>query len=334
MRRALPSVTALSAFEAAGRLESFSQAASELNVTQGAISRQIRALEEYLGIKLFVRLTRRVELTDTGRSYLREIQFALDHVEQATKRLRMPESRRSVLTISVLPSVASFWLMPRLIYFTQRHPTIETRLITSIEPVDLHSHDVDIAIRVGPLPGRHYGALDPSIDLEMTSNWRGVHAEAFYPDILVPVLSPDLIDPQRPLQAPRDLLRYPLIHTATRTNAWPDWLQAHGVEERWSGEKLEYGHFFMAIEAARKGKGIAIVPSILMVDAKLPDLIMPFPPDIPSAGEYYLLMLAERLDDPPCAALRAWIHEQAQASRGLGEAGPAPRSAQQLVRAV
>ncbi|GAA4334746.1 LysR substrate-binding domain-containing protein [Pigmentiphaga soli] len=310
MRRALPSMAALSAFEAAGRLGSFSAAAEELHVTQGAISRQIRGLEEYLGTRLFLRLTRQVELTAAGEAYLREVQYALDYVERATAGFRTRQSQHVVLTISALPSIASFWLMSRLVGFSQRYPHIDTRVLTSIRAVDLQSNEADVAIRVGPLPGKSYEARLPRIDLEMVTNWRGVHAEPLFDDVLVPVLSPGLPEPGHEIREPRDLLRYPLIHTASRARAWPDWLALYGLQEPERGERAEYGHFFMAIEAARKGQGVALIPGVLLSGIG-GGLVAPIRCTTPSAGSYYLLMRSDRVQDPQCAAFCDWIQEQA-----------------------
>lgn len=311
MRRALPSMIALSAFEAAGRLASFSSAAQELNVTQGAISRQIRGLEDYLGVKLFTRLTRRVELTEAGEMYLREIQSALEHVEQATTHFKVRQQQHTILNISVLPSVATFWLMSRLVNFSQQYPHIETRVLTSIRPVNLQANEADVAIRVGPLPGKSYDASQPRIDLEMVTSWRGVHAEQLFDDILTPILSPELLDPRRPIQTPADLLNYPLIHTASRARAWSDWLALHDLKEPPATEKIEYGHFFMALEAARNGQGIALLPSVLLKGFSERELMRPLPSKAPSAGAYHLLVRTDRLHEPQCAAFFEWVKKQA-----------------------
>lgn len=311
MRRRIPSLSALQAFEAAGRLLSFSRAADELFVTQGAVSRQIRALEEELGTKLFERLARSVELTEAGRLYLREVQFVLDHIERATVKLG-DRRNHTVLTINTLPSVASFWIMPRLAHFSQRHPEIGTHITTSLRPVDLHSGEADIAIRVGPLPGKQYDALRPRIDLDMVTNWRGVHASPLFADVLVPVLSPSLLERKGPIVRPEQVLDHPLIHTSTRRHAWPDWLRAHHLPVPQEDRPIEYGHFFMSLEAARNGQGIAIVPSVLLSASEKAGLVAPIPAGPPSAGEYYLLMLSERAREAPIAAFRNWIEEQAQ----------------------
>lgn len=311
MRRSIPSLSALQAFASAGRLSSFSSAAIELCVTQGAVSRQIRLLEDELRMKLFVRMTRRVELTDAGRTYLREIQFALDHIERATVKLH-GQQRHTVLTIGVLPSFASFWLMPRLASFSKANPNIETRIVTSIRAADLQSGGIDVAIRVGILPGKHHDRIQPRIELEMLTAWHGVRADFLFPDILVPICAPHLTDNLDAIKGPSDLLKFPLIHTTTRIHAWSDWLTAQGVPQIRPAKVIDYGHFFMAIEAARAGEGIAIVPEILLSSTSLAGLMIPPMPRIKSAGEYYLLALEDRSDDPAIATFRQWILDEAR----------------------
>jgi LysR family glycine cleavage system transcriptional activator len=309
VRRTLPPLNALRAFDAAGRLLSFSSAADELNVTQGAISKHIRELERRLGAKLFVRMTRRVELTDEGRAYLTQVQNALDQIERATHEIQVGRAQR-VVTISVLPSVASFWLMPRLARFTEMHPHIETRILTSIQPADLAAREADLAIRVGPLPGKSYEKRQPKIDLRMVLDWQGVQADWLFPDILVPLCSPALTSGTA-LRDPKDLERYPLIHTATRQYAWPDWFQAQGVEVPRSLAGIHYGHFFMSIQAAREGQGVAIAPHILFCGREAEGLLFPFKIPVPSTGGYHLLTLESRRDEPEIGLFRSWLIEQA-----------------------
>lgn len=311
MRRSLPSLSALRVFDTAGRLLSFSRAAHELNVTQSAVSRQIRVLEQWLGVELFVRTTRRVELTEAGRSYLADVRSALDDVEQATQRI-VAQCRRSVLTIDVLPSVASFWLMPRLADFTRQHPDVQTRIITSILPVDFASGGPDVAIRVGPLPGRRYAARQPRIELQMVSDWQGVLADYLFEDALVPVCAPDLLR-GRVVERPADLLDLPLIHTTSRPNAWPDWFRAHGVEPPPAPRSTDYGHFFMSLEAARESQGVAIVPSVLLESGAHKALIALFEPDTPSAGDYYVLCTSRNHEERRVTLFRNWLQTQANA---------------------
>lgn len=314
MSRSLPSLTALKVFEVAGRLESFSKAAIEMNLTQGAVSRQIRALEDELRVRLFVRLTRQVQLTPTGEKYLAEVQTAFRTIEQATSRARDLRARE-VLTISVLPSVGSFWLMPRLARFSQRYPDIETRIVSSIDPVNLHSRETDVAIRVGALPGRRYDTHMARVDLTMVVDWRGILAEELAPDVLVPVLSPLLVDAERARSDPAAILQLPLIHTTSRANAWTDWMRAFKLAAPYQARKLEYGHFFMSLEAAREGEGVALIPDLLLRGTASNLLVTAEGCKVRSAGEYYVLSLNERSNEPAIEAFRAWAQEEMHGTR-------------------
>ncbi|MEO7007866.1 MAG: LysR substrate-binding domain-containing protein [Caldimonas sp.] len=309
--RSSPPVLALRAFEAAARNLSFTGAAVELHLTQGAISRQIRILEEFLGRKLFDRFVRRVELTSVGQEYYLEIQQALLDIERATQRA-MGSSGRATLTLSVMPTLAASWLMPKLARFVEVHPHVDIRLITSIEPVNFRSTEIDVAIRVGRLPGEVYRKEQPRIDLEMVSSWKGVGAEYLLPDVLVPVMSRKLLARGPQILVPRDLLHYPLLHTASRKHAWGDWLAAHDVALPDSADTLDFGHFFMGLRAAQGGKGIAIVPSIVLQDiADTDEMVCPLPGDVHSAGSYYLLTRESKAKDSSVSILRAWLMSEA-----------------------
>lgn len=314
MRRTLPPLNALRAFDAAGRLLSFARAAEELYVTPGAVSRHIRELERRLGYRLFVRLTRRIELTEAGRSYLQEIQVAFDQMEQATLNAQSARSLR-VLTISVLPSIASYWLMSRLSAFTRKYPYIETHILTSIHPFDPAGRDADIAIRVGAPPGRHAEGRHPRIELKMVVDWHRVRADFLFPDALVPLCSPSLLSGKPPLKSPADLRHYPLIHTSTRAHAWADWFRAHGTEMPSSRDAIHYGHFFMSIQAAREAQGVAIAPHVFFEGPAAEGLVFPFPTPIRSGGDYYLLTPENRLQEPEIRLFRSWLLEQAREQR-------------------
>jgi LysR family glycine cleavage system transcriptional activator len=312
-KRRLPNLSTLPGFEAAARHLSFTLAAAELHLTQGAISRQVRELELFLGRQLFRRFTRRIELTDDGAAYARVTRDILAELERATARFGggTPSPRKVI--VSILPTLASLWLMPRLHLFTQSHRDIEVRMVTSIEPVDLMSGAVDVAVRVGLLPGQNSTPLQPRIDLKMVNDWTDVQAFELFPDILCPVCSPNLLDDVH------SLLRLPLIHTSTRRFAWPDWLAANGVSNANAlpgPDAIKFGHFFMSLEAARKGQGVAIVPDILLAHYEgRRDLVSVLPASITSAGTYYLLVRKTRSEDPEIKAFRSWVVGQSVDAR-------------------
>lgn len=313
-KRRLPPLNALRGFDAAARHLSFTKAAEELNLTQGAVSRQVKELELHLGQELFHRFTRRIELTSEGEQFFQSVESMLDELERAAGRFTRRRDR-ATLTVSVLPTIASVWLMPRLHLFTSQHPDIELRVVSSIEPADLLAHEADVAIRVGRLPGRHYERNQPRIELSMLTRWDGVHANELFPDRLVAVCAPGLIGDTD--VTPDDLMRWPLIHTSTRRHAWPDWLKAHGVRAAVDVEPtLQFGHFFMSLDAARQGRGIALVPDIVLAhEAGMRGLVMPVPGSLESAGEYYLLIHETRLDDRHVQQFRSWALAEAFRAR-------------------
>lgn len=291
---------------------SFRNAAAELRLTQGAISRQIKTLEDSLGLRLFLRQTRKVDLTDAGERLFLAVRDALDMLEETTSTLK-ERPRQKTLIISALPTLTSTWIMPRLHAFIERHRSIEVRIVASIEPVDFQNETVDVAIRVGRLPGRRYSEEMPRIDLKMVEHWNGVLADELFPDILVPVCSPHLTKPSSIREA-KDLLQYPLIHTSTRRFAWPDWLRAHGVGKvPLTKTKYEFSHFFMSLEAAVRGQGIAIIPRVILSRHKDASRVTcPLTSNVPSAGSYYVLTRDSRSKSREIQALRNWVIAEAR----------------------
>jgi LysR family glycine cleavage system transcriptional activator len=316
MRRTLPPLATLRPFEAAARLGSFTAAANELALTQGAVSLQIRNLETFLEKRLFERHVRRVELTEDGQQYYAACLQALEEIERATRRM-LAQRGHKILTVSALPTLATLWLMPKLGAFTSAYPDIEIRVVTSIAPVDLRGSDIDIALRVGKLPGRHYGRGLPGIDLVMTDRWDGIEADYLFDDVLVPVIAKKLLSQGTAINSAEDLLKYSLIHTASRQNAWRDWLSALGVAYRSRKSSAEYGHFFMALQAAQECKGIAIVPRKLfrLYSGRASDLVLPFEAEVPSAGEYYMLTHESRVNSAAVRKFRKWVLLMADADR-------------------
>jgi LysR family glycine cleavage system transcriptional activator len=302
-------LVALRAFEAAARHLSFTTTASELNVTQGAVSRQIKSLEEYLGVQLFQRLPRKLQLTPEGAAYSPVLREALDIIERATNRL-VNRNREHVLTLSVLPTFAMAWIIPRLANFNMRYPSIEVHLVTSIEPADFTT-DIDVAIRVGTRRAEPTKSASARIDLVMVRDWSGLVAEFLMPDIIIPVCCPRLAAGPPPLQQPADLRNFALLHNSTRPHAWADWLDSAGVRDIDPLEGPTYSHFFMVIQAASQGQGVACVPSVL-VDSDLQSgrLVQLFEQRVESGGAYYLLYREHDSDSGKIRAFRDWLKEE------------------------
>jgi len=309
MTRRLPSLNGLRVFDAAVRHMSFTLAAEELHITQGGVSRAIRALEDDLGFRLFNRLPRRLQLTEEARILSISVRDALDTIERVTLRLGARGGSR-ILTIDVLPTLAAKWLMPRLVEFNELNPNLEVRLITSIRPVDFERDDVDVAIRVGRIEAAGQGddQSAPRIDLKMAENFNGVRAEEVLPDMLVPVTAPHILNGRKPLGDVDELSRFTLLHTATRQNAWPDWLRlssAAGVDGR---KGPSFGHFFLTLEAAMNGQGIALVPEVLaMADINSGKLVVAIDRPTIRAGSYYLLCRRHHWDAPKVKLFREWL---------------------------
>lgn len=310
----MPPLGSLRGFEAAARHMSFRDAANELQLTEGAVSRQIKTLELNLGVALFVRKTRQVHLTQAGERLFQSVRQALEIIEQAVAGVT-ERRRRKTLVLSALPTLTSTWIMPRLHEFIKQHSHIDLRIVASLDSVDLSDGHIDVAIRVGQPPGTRSATTQerPRIEHTMVENWEGVRADELFPDVLVPVCAQNLIG-RRPITEAKDLLRYPLIHTSTRRFAWSDWLRGHGVTRPPRPNRdLEFGHFFMSIEAALNGQGIAIIPRIILsLYKEASKLQRPIEAALPSAGSYYLLVSEDRLKIPEVAALHRWLLSQAE----------------------
>ncbi len=318
MLRRLPNLNALRAFEAAARHLSFKQAGDELCVTQGAISRQIKVLETHLGVLLFRRMTRAVELTEEGRDYLAAAREAFDRIEQASDRLRHGRERR-VLVVNALPTFAMRWLVPRLPRFAEAHADIEVRMSTSIAPVNFGRDVVDLAIRVGRLPEEaDRSTTRPRIDLEMVEDWNSVHAELLMHDVMIPVCSPQLVSSGRVrLSEPKDLLGCTLLQTATRAEAWPGWFAAFGISSPQTRQGPAFGHFFMAMQAAMDSQGVALVPRVLAEgDLAAGRLVQPVREEAESDGAYYILCRRQQFDAPAIRTFRTWLLAECAAAPG------------------
>ncbi len=312
--RLLPPLLSLRAFESASRHLSFSKAADELSVTQSAVSRHIRNLEIFLNRRLFIRQGRFVVLSEHGKAYFDRVSAGLSIIEDATTAL-VARSRSSVLTVDVLPTLGMRWLAPRLHKFSQNFPAVELHLITSIEPVSFDSGPADVAIRVGQpktadVPRREDGGGDlrARIDLEMIDDWEGVHHQFLFPDTLVAVYNPEFISPPA---SPAGLSQSTLITTATRAHAWEDWLRSCGIQNFKPKRMLSFGHFFMSLEAALEGRGIAILPEVLIEPEIASGKLRILFHKAESDGGYYLLFPKITGSEQKVANFQQWISRAA-----------------------
>jgi LysR family transcriptional regulator, glycine cleavage system transcriptional activator len=296
MTARLPSLNGLRAFEAAARHLSFTNAASELNVTQTAISHQIRRLEQELGIQLFVRQNRALALTPEAKDYLPGVRAAFNDLRLATDRV-LRRDNEHVLTISTLASLAAKWLLPRLSAFQEAHPGIDVRITTSTSLVDFRSGDVDAAIRYG------------------RGNWPGVRADWLMADELFPVCSPALLTADKPLRCPEDLANQTLLHTSGGyDDDWRLWLTAAGLPADISKHPgLTFDLVFMTVQAAIDGTGVAMGrTSYVEADIAKGRLVVPFKIALPVDAGFYLVSPEARADPPKLAAFRQWLAASVQ----------------------
>ena len=287
----LPSLNGLRAFEAAARHLSFTQAASELNVTQTAISHQIRRLEEELGLRLFIRKNRALALTPQARDYLPGVRAAFNDLRLATDRLLRKEDDK-VLTVSTLASLAAKWLLPRLTAFQEAHPGIDVRITTSTALVDFKNGDVDAAIRYG------------------RGNWPGLRAEWLMADEGFPVCSPALLSGKRPLKTPEDLRDHVLLHTSNANyDDWRLWLTAAGMPTDISKQPgITFDLILMTVQAAIDGIGVAMGrTSYVQDDIAKGRLVVPFNITLPADAGFYLVSPEGAAEPPKLKAFRQWL---------------------------
>ncbi len=287
MRRALPPLSALRAFEAAARLESFSRAADEISVTHGAVSHQIRALERALGAALFARNGRRVALTTAGRHFAERVRAALEDLAEAAQFVRRSEGERAV-SVSMLPSFAARWLMPRLGRFMERHPAIAVNIHTSITLVDFQRDDVDLAIRFG------------------SGRWPELEVHKFMDEEFFPVASPGFNGGKLPRQ-PSELGRFPLMRSDDEP--WTPWFRAAGVRLR-EPHSMVFSDSNFLLQAALDGRGIALArSSIAEADVRGGNLVRLFKLAVPAQGASYLVWPKGRLS-ANATLFRDWLLEE------------------------
>lgn len=300
--KSLPPLNALKVFESAARHLSFTKAADELHVTPGAVSQQIKTLEDYIGGRLFRRTKRALLLTDAAQASLPILREAFDKLEEASRILSARgDSRR--LTVSVAPSLAAKWLVPRLDRFHERQPEIEVWISADMEVVDFAVDDVDLAIRYG------------------CGRYPGLEVELLMEESILPVCSPRLLQGPHPIRTPHDLAHHPLLHDggpdqddATSTN-WAMWLKAAGVSGVDGKRGAKFNQSSLVIEAAVAGKGVALAKStIALADLEAGRLVAPFDLTTPSSFSYYIVHPASKARSAAVKAFKKWLREEAEAT--------------------
>jgi len=292
MEPRLPPLHALRAFEAAARLESFSRAADELHVTHGAVSHQVRALEEFLGAPLFNRNGRRVVLTGDGRLFADRVRAALRDIGDAANSLRRP-GRANRLTVSLLPSFAARWLMPRIGRFMMAHPEISINVHTSIAFVDFDREEADMAIRFG------------------NGEWPKLEVEKFMDDEYFPVVSPRFNRGRLPAR-PAELGQLPLI--SSDGEPWAPWFKAAGLKLAEPTGPI-FDDSSLMVQAAIDARGIALVRrSIAEGDLAAGTLVRLFDVAIKASGSYYLVR-PRGAAPQKVLAFRAWMLEEKKRKR-------------------
>ena len=285
----MPSFASLAAFDAAARHLSFTRAAEELSLTQGAVSRQIAQLEAMLGVPLFERVRQRVVLTPAGASYAAQVREALARIAAATLNVMTTRGAGGVLALAILPTFGTRWLIPRLPDFFRRHPEVTINFTTRIRPFDFPSEGLDAAI--------HFG--------EQT--WPGATLHRLMGETIIPVASPGMVE-RHGIRVPADLLGLPLLHQVTRPRAWAEWLKAQGLDPEKAQPGPVFEQFAMIAQAAQAGLGVAIVPRFLVEDELASGrLVVPFDRPVESRQAYWLVYPTEKQDLPAVAAFRAWL---------------------------
>ena len=276
MRRKIPDSHALLCFETAARHASFTHAAQELALTQSAVSRQITALESYLGQALFERGRHGVTLTTAGRSYARNVARHLRQIEQDTRALMSGHSDDTDVRLACVATFAAQWLIPRLADLKKRQPHITVHIETRTRPFMFADSALDAAIYAGTR--------------EQVAQWAGTRSIHLQDEQVVPVCSPRLLG-RRKMLRPQDIAQLPLLQQSTRPDAWQHWFDAIGVEATRAGSGPRYELFSMSCAAAAANMGIALVPRLL-VEAELArgELVIAHPTPLPSQRHYFLLL--------------------------------------------
>ena len=295
-RELLPSIGALLFFESAARHGSFTRAANELNLSQGAVSRQICQLEDHLGVRLFERIRQKVVLTDVGRIYMREVAQILSALGDSTRKVMASGGSTRILNLAVYATFATRWLVPKLTDFLTKNPNVTVRFTARPSQFDFSVEPFDSAI--------HFGS----------PVWAGTFAHHLMDEEIVVVCS---VDYQRAnkIHAPADLTRAVLLHETTRPTAWSSWFRKMAVDAPNAFRGPIFDQFGMIAQAAISGLGVALLPKFLIEEELASGKLLPLFPVVSSDDSYYLMVPESRADIPLIKAFTEWIVRTAQKSQ-------------------
>jgi LysR family glycine cleavage system transcriptional activator len=310
-----PPLNALRAFEAAARHLSFKKAAKELHVTPGAVSHQVKLLEEHLGVQLFRRLTRALELTTEAHAMLPKVREGLDALQAAVERVRAREDM-CALTVVAPPNFAARWLVPRLAGFTQAHPNIEMHLASRQTMVDGRENasvivpDLDVRPE-SPVAMIRFG----------NGRYPGARVDEVFSAVYVPVCSPKLLKGEHALRKPSDLRYHTLLHDDTVIEegarpSWNDWLQSVGVTDIDATRGPHFSDAALALDAAIEGMGVTLaIKPLLASEIEAKRLAVPFDISASTGYAYYLLTPEAGTENRALASFRTWLLEEAAPER-------------------
>jgi LysR family glycine cleavage system transcriptional activator len=293
MRRKIPSLQALACFEAAARHQSYTRAAQELALTQGAVSRQLTALEDFVGVALFKRTRHGVSLTGRGRDYAAQVAIRLQALEQDTLDVMSTQGLGSVLHLAAVPTFATRWLIPRLPALKVQQPELTVHIETRTRPFMFADTPFDAALFAGTP--------------EQVSQWAGTQAVKLLDEVVVPVCAPKLLQGATSLQ-PESIGQLPLLQQSTRPLAWRQWFEAQGVAAAQALSGARFEQFSMTTAAAVQGMGLALVPRLL-IDAELArgELVVACDRAMVSQRSYYLVR-PDGVDAPLAATVfQQWL---------------------------
>ena len=302
MRKKIPSLQALACFDAAARHESYTRAAQELALSQSAVSRQIAALEEFLGLALFRRARHGVALTTSGAQYARQIAPRLQALERDTLDAMAHQGRGSAIHLATVPTFAARWLMPRLAQLARQHSGLVVHLETQTRPFLFANTEFDAALYSGTP--------------QQVANWAGTQALPLLREEVLPVCAPALLGKRKAL-GPQDIAALPLLQQSTRPNAWRQWFDAQGVAAPQALSGPRYELFSLTAAAAACGMGVALVPTLL-IEAELArkELVVACARPLPEQRGYYLVTPQRGDPHPALDTFSQWLRQAAQASPG------------------